>query len=253
MFKWAAGEELVPGSVYVNLQTVEGLRKGRTSAPDHPPVEPVSDTVIEATIPHLPPIVGDMVKLQRLTGTRPGEICSIRPCDIDQSDEVWIYRPRDHKMAYLDRERIIYLGPRAQDILRPYLLRPTDAYCFSPIESEAKRKVAMRMNRKSPVQPSQINRQKSRPKRKPKDHYTKDSYRRAITRSIEKANKMLAESVKLPYWHPHQIRHATATQIRRNFGLEASQIVLGHSNARITEIYAKRDEQRGIDIAKQIG
>jgi hypothetical protein len=37
IFKWAAGEELVPGAVYVNLRTVEGLQQGRTVGPPQSP------------------------------------------------------------------------------------------------------------------------------------------------------------------------------------------------------------------------
>jgi hypothetical protein len=40
MFKWAAGEELVPGSVWMDLRAVDGLRAGRTEAPETEPVGP---------------------------------------------------------------------------------------------------------------------------------------------------------------------------------------------------------------------
>ncbi len=32
-------------------------------------------------MPHLPEIVADMVRSQRLTGMRPAEVCFMRPCD----------------------------------------------------------------------------------------------------------------------------------------------------------------------------
>ena len=51
------------------------------------------EALVEATIPYLPPIVADMVKIQRLTGCRPGEVCQLRPMDLDRSGEVWTYRP----------------------------------------------------------------------------------------------------------------------------------------------------------------
>ena len=40
VFKWAAAEELVPAAVYHSLRTVEGLKKGRTKAPEPEPVLP---------------------------------------------------------------------------------------------------------------------------------------------------------------------------------------------------------------------
>lgn len=42
-FKWAAENELVPPEVYHGLQTVSGLRRGRSPAPESEPVKPVPD------------------------------------------------------------------------------------------------------------------------------------------------------------------------------------------------------------------
>ena len=69
--------------------------------------------------PTCPPVVADMVRFQRLTGCRPGEVCQIRPCDVDRSGEVWEYRPESHKTEHHGLERIIYIGPKAQDVLCP--------------------------------------------------------------------------------------------------------------------------------------
>lgn len=122
IFRWGVSEELIPPSVYQALASVPAIRKGRTVAREAPPVLPLSDEVVEATIPHLPPVVVDMVRFQRLTGCRPGEVCILRPCDIDKSDDVWLYRPESHKTEHFGRERVILIGPKAQEILRPYLL-----------------------------------------------------------------------------------------------------------------------------------
>ena len=77
VFKWAASEELLPASIYQNLQSVPGLRRGRTSAPDYEPVAPVSEDVVQETLAHLSATVADMVRLQRLCGCRPEEICQL--------------------------------------------------------------------------------------------------------------------------------------------------------------------------------
>ncbi|MCL2305720.1 MAG: hypothetical protein FWC43_10285 [Planctomycetaceae bacterium] len=37
---------------------------------------------IEAVLKHLPPHIGDMLRVQRLTGMRPGEVCKMRVADI---------------------------------------------------------------------------------------------------------------------------------------------------------------------------
>jgi integrase len=261
-FKWAASVEMIPVTVHQALATVPGLKRGRTTAAEPTPVRPVDDSVVDATTPHLAGVVADMVRFQRLTGCRPEEVCQVRPCDVDRTGDVWTYRPQSHKTEHHGRERIICLGPQSQALLRPYLLRPADAHCFSPIEAEDRRHAAQREARKSKVQPSQRNRRKARPARAPKPFYVKDSYARAIRRGIEKANKQVAKQaaeqgveppVPIPHWHPSQLRHTRATEIRREFGLEAAQVTLGHSKADVTQVYAERDQRLAADVARKIG
>ena len=83
----------------------------------------------------MPDVVSDMVEFQRATGARPTEVCILRPCDIDRSGDVWIYRPESHKTEHHGKDRQIYIGPKAQAALARYLLRDAEAYCFSPAES----------------------------------------------------------------------------------------------------------------------
>jgi hypothetical protein len=47
-------------------------------------VQPVSDSDIEATVAELADIVADMVRIHRLIGCRPSELCNMRPMDIDR-------------------------------------------------------------------------------------------------------------------------------------------------------------------------
>ena len=256
MFKWAVAEELVPPSVYQGLQAVAGLQKGRSEAPDHAPVKPVDDSIVDATIPFLPPVVDDMVRFQRLTGARPDEVCQLRPCDLDRSAEVWEYRPGHHKTEHHERKRVVLIGPKAHEVLLPYLLRAATTYCFSPAESDAKRKELMRARRKTKVQPSQIDRSKPGAKRKPGKHYTTCSYRRAIHKTVDRINRKRTKEAAqsgakpelLPKWSPNRIRHSVATDIRRRFGLEAAQVILGHSKADVTQVYAERD----LDLARRV-
>ena len=130
MFKWAAGEGLIPASIHQNLAVVPGLRRGKCNLPDHTPILPVDDAVVEATLHHLPEIVADMVRLQRSTGMRPAEVCILRPCDLDRSGEVWVYRPSHHKTEHHGRSRTVLIGPKGQEILRRYLSRPPEDYCL---------------------------------------------------------------------------------------------------------------------------
>jgi integrase len=277
MFAWGVAQELVRPDVAHGLREVPGLRKGRTQAKESSPVLPVDDAVVQATIHRLPPIVADMVRLQRLTGCRPEEVCIVRPCDVDMSGEVWAYRPGSHKTEHHDRERVIFIGPRGQDVLRPYLLREKSSYCFCPEEGERKRRAAAHEARKTPLHHgNRPGTNKSRqPKRPAGDRYTSDSYRRAIYRACELAFEMPAELRKRPKdekpeqttarlkaarewrkkhsWHPNQLRHNAATEIRKRFGLEASQVTLGHSNANVTQIYAERDLEKAAQVMAAVG
>jgi integrase len=262
MFRWAVSMELMPVTVYQALSTVPGLRRGRTQAREPQPVGPVDQADVERTLPFLPPIVADMVRLQQLTGMRPGEVCQLRPECIERDGRVWTYRPSSFKTEHHDgARRVVFIGPQAQVILTPYLLRPADAWCFSPIESEEQRHVELRAKRKSPVQPSQQNRRKPRPRRAPRDHYTPDTYRRAITRAVELVNdkeekaaaKLCLVAKPIAAWTPNQLRHSAATRIRRDYGLESAQTVLGHSRADVTEIYAERDFAKAREIMERIG
>jgi integrase len=264
VFKWGAAEELMPASVYHSLRTVEGLKKGRTKAPEPTPIRPVEEALVEATLPFLPPIVADMVRFQRLTGCRPGELCQLRPMDVDRNGDVWTYAPGSHKTEHYGRERAIFIGPRGQAIIRPYLLRDTTAYCFSPAESMQKMRAARHSARKTPLRYGNrpgTNRT-PQPKRLPNTQYTKDSYNRAIRRGIDKANKAIKKTAAdngikdpglLPYWHANQLRHSAGTEIRRRFGLEAAQVVLGHAKADVTQLYAERDQALAAEIMQKIG
>lgn len=93
-----------------------------------------------------------MVRIQRLTSARPGEICSMVPADIDRTEDVWIYRPVEYKTEHFDKDRVIAIGPRAQKVLAPYLAdRDPNAFCFSLAESEARRRAAAAAGRKTPL------------------------------------------------------------------------------------------------------
>jgi integrase len=231
-FKWGVAEHLVPEHVYGQLAAVENLKAGRTEAKEPPPVRPVSDKAVAATIPFLPAVVADMVTLQRLTGMRPGEICHMRPCDIDRRRKAWCYRPSVHKLQHLNKERRIYIGPKAQQILKPYLQRHPDAYCFSPADSERQRKAKMREMRKTKVQPSQVNRARPYPQVTAGERYRKSTYINAIRRACQRAG--------LEEWSPNRLRHSVATQLEDRAGLNSARVVLGHSDVRTTRLYAER-------------
>jgi integrase len=54
-------------------------------------------------------------------------------------------------------------------------------------------------------------------------------------------------------WTPHQLRHAAATAIRKQYGIEISRIILGHSTAFTTEVYAEADRDQAQVVVATIG
>ena len=255
VFQWGVANEVVPEHVYRALQCVPGIRKGRTKAREPKPIQPAPANVVDATLSYLPEIVAAMVRFQQVTGCRPAEVCIVRPCDVDTLGDVWVYRPESHKTEHHGRERMICIGPKGQEILRPYLLRDKTSFCFSPADSERKRLAARHHARQTPL--SCGNRPGTNRKRKPKKtagpHYTTNSYRRAIHRAVELANRKRKASNQLPKWGPNRLRHSAATEIRRQFGLEAAQVTLGHATADVSQIYAERDLTLAVEVMRKIG
>jgi integrase len=288
LFRWGVGEELVPEGVHRALTAVRGLEKGRTEAKESDPVGPVSDELVGLTLPFLSPPVRAMVQVQRLTGTRPGEVAALRACDIDRTGAVWLYRPPQHKTAHRGKGRVVAIGPQAQEALGSWLrvccpccgltdlphrlgwrgelcgpcadrmeeagvcgpwsrVEPAgDYYLFSPAEGRRCWREGLRRDGTASCKQHRAKRPpKQKPKRKPGDHYSATSYAFAVWKACEKAG--------VEHWHPHQLRHAHATEVRKLFGLEAAQVALGHSQAKVTEVYAERDLSLATRVAAQIG
>src|SRR5262249_7356770 len=140
VFKWAVGMELIPASLHQALTAVPGLQRGRTSARETPGVAPVPAERVEATLPYVPAAVAAMARLQLLSGCRPGEVVAMRGRDLVRGEPNWEYRPASHKTAWRGRGRVILLGPRAREIVAPFLRADPEAYLFDPREAyEAQR------------------------------------------------------------------------------------------------------------------
>lgn len=249
-FKWAAQEEKIPASVYHGLQTVTGLRHDRGGARETEPVRPAPEAAIQAALPFMSEPVQAMVRLQLLTGARPSEVAFMRAVEVDRTGKVWVYRPSTHKNAWRGHERLVYIGPKGQDVIRAFL-RPglQDKFLFSPTIAELRRRDRLRAARVTPLYPSHVRalegKRKAKPKRKPRDHYDVSSYRQAIARACGRA--------KVIVWKPNQLRHNAATHLRAEFGLDVAKAVLGHTRVETTQIYAEADRSRAMRAMEQAG
>lgn len=249
-FKWATEHERIAPGVLHGLQAVSGLRYGRGGAKETEPVRPAPEAAIAASLPHMPEPVRAMVELQLLTGARPGEILRMRTRDLDRSGRVWAYRPAGHKNAWRGHDRVVYLGPKAQEVVEPFLrIDAPEAFLFSPTQAELRRRARLRAARRVPLFPSHLRalerKRRATPKRKPRDCYDAGSYRQAIRRACGKA--------KVSAWKPNQLRHNAATRLRAEFGLDVAKAVLGHRRIETTQIYAEADMSRAIQAMERAG
>lgn len=266
LFKWAASQELIPASVFEALRTLGGLQPGRGGAKETLPIRPAAECDVEAVRPFVSRQVWALIQLQLLTGARAGELVKLRPVDINTSGDVWTYTPAKHKTAHHGHTRTIFIGPKGQEVVRPFLRgRPVDAFLFSPREAEAERREKMHAKRResgtrlSCGNVPGSNRQ-AKPKHQPGDCYDVASYRRAIDRACDKADewakggRVIGDAERIVgHWHPHQLRHNAATYIRREFGLESSKVILGHRSLDVTQLYAEADQEKARDAIRRIG
>ena len=244
MFGYAVEEDLIPGSVFHALKAVKGLRKGTPGVREARKVKPVPVGHLKPVLAQAHKLLKAMLRVAYWTGARPGEVCALKPCYLDTSGKVWVYRvPAEaNKTDHHDQERKIFIGPRAQKVLRPFLEgQDPDQYLFSPVREQQLRQQARSEARKTPRTPSEIKRfeeKKTRiPKIRKRDHYDPAAFRQAVIR--------LCDAVNVPRWTPNRLRHNAATRFRKKYGVEIARILLGHRKLNTTEVYAERDSRPG--------
>jgi len=250
VFRWASNEDLIPDSVWAGLLKVDGLKQGRSLAKEGREVRPIARQFVEATLPFCSPMVADMVRLQLTTGMRSGELVIMRGIDLDTTGKVWIYRPTEHKNEHRGHTREVCIGPEGQAIIRRYLRPDVHAFLFDAAVSRDLRFAEMRASRKTKVQPSQVCRRKAKGKRLPGRRYTTNTYARAIAYGIRKANEA---GENIPAWHPHQLRHLRATELRKVGGLDLARAVLGHKSLAMADHYADIDREEAFAAMARIG
>ena len=277
IFKWGVENDVVEPSILQALKAVEPLRFGRSGVKEGPGVKPVADERVEKTLVCMPPMLQAMVRVQLYTGMRPGELLIMRRRDIDTSGKVWLYQPESHKTKHHDHERTIYIGDKAQECLKPYLVTNLDAYIFNPRRAMEERWLDRKTHRRQPNEVRKTTRRIS-------ERYKTTTYLQAVYHACDKAfpppeplcrkvaadgkretlkawNERLTKNQraelkawqKAHRWHPHQLRHNAATYLRKEFGIEAARVVLGHKSAGVTEIYAELDRMKAAEIMGQVG
>lgn len=243
LFEWASRYEYVSPQVWHGLQSV-GRIKERHAVKPTKIVRTVDWSQVEAIRSHIAPVLWAVIQVQWFTGMRAEEVLRMTPGQIDQAN--WCYSLTEHKTKAHMNEKLVFLGPQVRAVIEPYLKdRPADMPLFSPVEAQAQRYQKMRAERKTKVQPSQKSRAKQSPARRPGLRYQNTSYFRAIRAACERAG--------IEPWSSHQLRHSKATIVRKQFGLEGTQLTLGHKSIKTSEIYAEPDMELAKRIAEETG
>lgn len=225
-FGWGVGQSLVPPGVHQALVRVEHLRPGRTEAPEGKKVRAVGDDAIAAALAKLKDdgrgrVVRAMVAVQRLTGMRPQHLCGIRPADLDRSGPIWVYAPpaAAQKTHHVGKAPRFYLGPRAQAELST-LLAGCREYerLFGYVKGKRRYTI------------------------------TVDAYCKTIRDACDRAG--------IPRWHPHQLRHALATEVAgRTESLALAAAAIGDTEKTAAKHYVHLDPQERArrEIAAEMG
>lgn len=243
---WGVSRELVPESVSRALATVDPLRLRKTTAPEAKARRAVDPEIVEQTIPHLPPHIVAMIRLQQLTAMRPGEVVRITTGEIDRRQKgTWFYCPERHKNAHRGKGRAIALGARAIEVITPWLRADPDKPIFSPAERVKLHRETLRAKRKSKVPPSQKARKVTEPKRPPGEAYDTKTYGRAILRVCQRHG--------IEIWSPNQLRKLAINMAANLGGKQRAQAFAGHLDSETTErFYLEQDRQLAAEAAKLV-
>lgn len=253
MFRWAAEEEHVGPEILASLAVLRSLQEGRTDARETEKVRAVSEEHFQQILPFLRTPVRAMAEFQWWTGARPGEVRELCTKDISQMDQdVWLYEPPIHKTSHRNKNRFIGIGPRAQAVLKPILMRvpkpdPSQPL-FRPCDAMRERHHLARANRKTPLRSGTVelpakgvggSDQRFAPQ------YSSSAYRHAIQRACRRAG--------VPVFSPHQLRHSAANRLESALDKESARIVLNHSSLDATEVYLDRDIRRALQVMGELG
>lgn len=211
VFRWAASMQLIPASSWQALLALEALRRGQAGGTrEAGKVRPAPLRSVATVLRSVRTDVAACIRLQWLTGMRPGEVVQMRTADIERDGEVWRYRPARHKNDHRDQEREILLGPRARRVLAPFLRLDPAAWLFPSVGGGS--------------------------------HMREDQYARAVAKACV--------ALGVEHWTPNQLRHSAATRFRRVYGIEAAGMLLGHADAStVTTIYAEPDKAAAVAVA----
>lgn len=217
VFKWAERVGHVPSGTWQHLRTIEPIRKTDRRVRSMPPRSAVDwKEQVAPALPHLPATVAAMVQVQFLGAMRPGEVCVMRPMDLDRDTKpgFWLYKPFASKNDWRENvgSLIKVLNQEAQAILAPWLL--------------------LAGGPEYPVFQSN---------RKLRTPYTTCGYSKAIRRACEAA--------KVKPWTAYQLRHLAKRLATRLQSSDAARAFLGQLSLEATNHY---DHHQDVELAASV-
>ena len=230
MIFWGVERGYVPeigAASIITMRRLKTPRRARRPAAD--------ESHLDAALQHLAPTLATMVRLQRLTGMRPGEVCAMRWKDIDKDPGgeigrrgLWSYRVDEAKSDSFHETR--YLLNKAARALLSEFVKPPTAFIFSPRDT-----VRQRWPGGAPDLLAAAG-----------DRYTTPSYRQALERACRAA--------KVPIISPHSIRHRFLTEVANDatLGLAAAAQAANHSNLATTTRYVHADPMLAVLVAEAV-
>jgi len=177
----------------------------------------------------------------------------------------------------------VRIGPKGQEVLKEFFTPDIGDCLFAPYLAMKELNEKRSAERRTPKWSSHMARNAAKRKEKAqwkcRESYDKSSLLNAVRRACDKAfpapeplcllkgeserkrKLCLSREQQLELkkwqqehrWHPNQIRHAYATRVRREAGLEAAQVLLGHAKADTTQIYAEKNRDLAMAVALKIG
>ncbi|NBW15523.1 MAG: hypothetical protein EBR82_46810 [Caulobacteraceae bacterium] len=210
---------------------VRSLRVGQGEGAEREPVVSVDGARLNAVLSYLESCeqgerggtLARMIRLQISSGLRPGEVCALRWDWIHTDLGTWrcIVPDRVNKTAHRGKKRVVLFGPNSRAILLGQQGQGQGnssgvVFLFDYERKQGKREL------------------------------TRDVYARWIREACD--------TVGVPRWHPHQLRHNRATAVREAYSsAAAAAAAIGTTLDVAAEIYCDPSELAARKIAEEMG
>jgi integrase len=218
MLRWAMVRDMFPHLTYEKIKSIEKVSDDFQNTAPRKQIEIFADKDFEKALGFCTPPVQAILRLMRITGARPTEICTMKICDLDCSDpDCWIYLLTEHKTKKkTGTDKIIGLGPTAQKIIRAFMehCENENDYLFKPTRKENER-------------------------------YDHHAIYTALRRACIKAG--------VKHINPYLARHTAITRANDDaLSINAGKDLVSHANSKTTKRYDHATIERIKKITKQL-